>query len=52
VQLKASRATQRAARDAAIIVVVMDEDPAPGPLRGDIGLAGFALGIEGVELLL
>ena len=46
------RALQRAAGDAAIIVVIADQHPAFGALAGDIGLAGLALGIEAVELLL
>ena len=43
---------QRAAGDAAVVVAVADQHPALGPLAGDIGLAGLALGVEGVELLL
>ena len=44
------RPFQRAAREAAIIVAVGDEEPAFRLLAGDIGLARLALGIEGVEL--
>jgi hypothetical protein len=39
-----------AARDAPVVVAVADEHPALGALAGDEGLAGLALGIEGVEL--
>ena len=46
------RPLQRRAGNPAIIIVVGDEQPALGLLACDVGLAGFALGIEGVELLL
>ena len=45
------RAVQRAAGDAAIIIVVAHQHPALRALAGDIGLAGLALGIQAVELL-
>ena len=43
---------QRAAREAAVVVAVGHQKPALGLLAGDIGLAGLALGVERVELLL
>ena len=46
------RTLQRGARDAAVIVAVGHQKPAFGLLAGHIGLAGLALGIEAVELLL
>ncbi|MEI2757102.1 MAG: hypothetical protein V9F46_11700 [Chitinophagaceae bacterium] len=45
-------ALQRAAGDAAVVVLIADQHPALGALAGDVGLAGLALGIERVELLL
>ncbi|MEI2707375.1 MAG: hypothetical protein V9E89_19545 [Ilumatobacteraceae bacterium] len=45
-------AFQRAARDAAVVVLIADQHPALGPLAGDECLAGFALGMKAVELLL
>ena len=45
-------ALQRAAGDAAVVILVADQHPALGPLAGDVGLAGLALGVERVELLL
>ena len=44
------RALQRAAREAAIVVVVRNQGPAFGLLAGDIGLASLPLGVEAVEL--
>ena len=38
------------AREAAIVVAVWHQEPAFGALARDIGLAGFPLRIEGVEL--
>ena len=46
------RAVQRAAGDAAIVILVAHQHPALGALAGDVGLAGLALGVEAVELLL
>ena len=46
------RALQRAAGEAAVVVAVGNQHPAFLPLAGDVGLAGLALGIEAVELLL
>ena len=46
------RAFQRRAGDAAVVVAVGHQHPAFGLLAGDVGLAGLALGIERVELLL
>ena len=46
------RAVQRAAGDAAVVILVADQHPAFRALAGDIGLAGLALGVEAVELLL
>src|SRR5207237_1998175 len=43
-------ALQRAAGEAAIVIVVRDKDPAFWLLAGDIGLARLALSIEAVEL--
>ena len=37
---------QRAAGDAAVVILVADQHPALGPLAGDVGLAGLALGVE------
>ena len=45
------RPLQRAAGEAAVVVAVADQRPALGALGGDVGLAGVALGVEGVELL-
>ena len=45
------RPLQRAAGDAAVVVAVGHQHPALGPLAGDVGLAGLALRVEGVELL-
>ena len=45
------RPLQRAAGEAAVVVAVADQHPALGALGGDVGLAGVALGVEGVELL-
>ena len=46
------RALHRAAGEAAVVVEVAHRDPALVLLAGDVGLAGLALGIERVELLL
>ncbi len=43
------RALQRAAGEAAVVVTVGNQQPALGLLAGDVGLAGLALGVEGVE---
>ena len=43
---------QRAAGEAAVVVGVADQRPALGALAGDVGLAGLALGVQRVELLL
>ena len=43
---------QRAARDAAVVVVVGQRDPALGLLAGDVGERRLALGVERVELQL
>ena len=43
------RALQRGAGEAAIVEAVRDQAPALMRLALDIGLAGFALGVEGVE---
>ena len=45
-------AFQRAAGDAAVVILIADQHPALGALAGDVGLAGLALGVERVELLL
>ena len=39
-------AFQRAAGDAAVVVLVADQHPALGALAGDVGLAGLALGVR------
>ena len=44
------RAVEGGAREAAIVIVIRDEPPAFVRLALDIGLAGFPLGIERVEL--
>ena len=49
-QLLQGRALQTAAGEAAVIIALADGGPALGPLAGDIGLAGLALGVERVEL--
>ena len=41
---------ERAAGEPAIVVLVGQLDPALGPLAGDVGAAGLALGVEAVEL--
>jgi hypothetical protein len=46
------RALQRAPGEAAVIVGLADQRPAFRTLAGDIGLAGFALRVQRVELLL
>ena len=51
-QLLQAGAFQRAARDAAIVILIAHQHPAFGLLAGDIGLAGLPLGVEAVELLL
>jgi hypothetical protein len=45
-------AFQRAAGDAAVVILIADEHPTLGPLAGDVRLAGLALSVEAVELLL
>ena len=42
------RPLQRAAGEAAVVVAVLDQHPAFGPLAGHVGLARVPLGIEGV----
>ena len=42
---------QRAAGEAAVVVGVADQRPALRALAGDVGLAGLALGLQRVELL-
>ena len=49
-QLLQGRALQRAAGEAAVVIALADGGPAFRLLAGDIGLAGLALGVEGVEL--
>ena len=51
-ELLQGRALQRAAGEAAVVVGVADQRPAFGALAGDVGLAGLALGVQAVELLL
>ena len=46
------RPLQRAAGEAAVVVGLADQRPALGALAGDVGLAGLALGVQRVELLL
>ena len=46
------RPLQRAAGETAIVITVRHQEPAFGPLAGDIGLTGLALGVEAVEFLL
>src|SRR5260221_799862 len=46
------RALQRAAGKPAIIIGGLDQPPALAPLAADKGLAGFALRLQRVELLL
>jgi hypothetical protein len=43
---------QRPARDAAVVILIADQNPALGSLAGDVGLAGLSLGVQAVELLL
>ena len=43
---------QGAAGEAAVIIVIADKHPALGALARHVGLAGFALGVQAVELLL
>ena len=43
---------QRSAGDAAVVIGGAHQHPAFGLLAGDVGLAGLALGVEAVELLL
>ena len=50
-QLLQRRPLQRAAGEAAVVVGVADQRPALGALAGDVGLAGLALGVQRVELL-
>ena len=45
------RAFQRAARNTAVVILIADQHPAFSAMAGDIGLAGFPLGMEAVELL-
>jgi hypothetical protein len=46
------RAVQRAAGDAAVVIVIAHQRPALRALTGDVGLASLALGVETIELLL
>src|SRR5260221_13061742 len=46
------RALQRAAGTPAIIIGGLDQPPALAPLAADKGLAGFALRLQRVELLI
>ena len=46
------RSAESAAREAAIVVEGGQSRPALVPLAGNIGEAGFALGVEGIEVLL
>jgi hypothetical protein len=39
-------ALQRAAGDAAVVILIADQHPALGALAGDVGLAGLPLGVE------
>ena len=43
---------KRAARDAAIVILIADQHPPFRPLTGDVGFACLALGVQAVELLL
>ena len=43
---------QRAAREAAVVILIADQHPAFGALAGHERLAGLALGVQAVELLL
>ena len=47
-----SGAFQRPARNPTVVVLIPDQHPALRALAGDVGLAGFPLGVEAVELLL
>jgi len=49
-QLLERRPVQRAAGEAAVVVAVAERHPSLGALAGDVGLAGFALGVKAVEL--
>ena len=44
-------AFQRAAGNAAVVILVANQHPAFRPLAGDVGLAGLALGVQAVEFL-
>jgi hypothetical protein len=46
------RAFHRCAREAAVVIVLVDKKPPLAFLAGDEGLAGLALGVERVEVLL
>ena len=46
------RAVHRPSREAPIVVVGFDQDPALMGLALDVGLGGLALRVEGVEILL
>jgi hypothetical protein len=45
------RALHVAARERRIVVVVGHRNPPLGPLAGDVGMAGVALGVDGVVFL-
>jgi hypothetical protein len=51
-QLLERRTLHGAARVPAVVIARTDEFPAFAGLTPDIGLAGFTLGIDGIELLL
>src|SRR5690606_24398813 len=44
-------AFQRAAGDAAVVILIADQHPAFRPLTSDVRLAGLSLGMQAVELL-
>ena len=44
-------AVERAAGNAAVVILVADRHPALGALAGDIGRTGLVLGVERVEVL-
>ena len=46
------RAVERGARQATVVIVIGDEPPSLVGLALDVGLAGLALGIERIEVLL
>ncbi len=46
-----SGAFQRAAGDAAVVILIANQHPALGALAGDVRLAGLSLGVQAVEFL-